>query len=310
MFKQLMNVSRGFRLVHIGLAMVAIAIVGIIFSTFLIFAAGAGLVGGAGRGALGLGLFGVVLTWVMYLTFAAGSIVCLVGMIFCIAIPEKAGNAKLLITLSIVLALSAVGLGSFCQLARLLHFSLAPALLVTGLLGWGLFEMAACVLFLLFTKSVARFVRRLDLAGKAMSVLWLYVIAAGLYLFGGLLTVILVIAGAAGGAAGGDPKAAAGGALAGVCLGFLVVGVGLLCGLVGLIRLIVLMKEMQEVVANYAMNNRLTQRSKRKRERVEQAYEYEDDDAVEDYEEEEADVEVAEDEKPQNPPKEKKWWEG
>jgi hypothetical protein len=292
-FKQLMKVARGFKLVHIGVTMVVAGLIGFIVSVFMFFFAGAAIAGGGGGGrgaAAGFAFLGIIILAIVFLCFLAGSIVHLIGMFFCLAVPEKAGNAKLFISISIALILAVMALGSLNFLGSFARFEFGLAVNGAIQMGWGLLEMAACVLFLLFTKAVARFVRRGDLAEKAMSVLWLYGIAIGLYFLGFIVWIIMAMAGVAGGlAGGGGVRAAAGGAMAGFCLGSIVIGAGLIFALIALIRFISLMKEMHEVVERYAWNNRRTKRSKRGSGQKRRKSEDEDEDEEEDEDDDDED---------------------
>jgi hypothetical protein len=277
---QLMKVSRGFKLVYIGLLLVIVAIIGI-FVAALLFA-----VAIAGR-RLGVGFMGIALIISMLLLSWAGSITSLIGKVFCLAIPPRAGPAKQLIAVSIALEVVGQALSSLNMLGTIAHLNLDPTISQILSMGGAMLSMSSTVLFLLFTKYAARFIRREDLADTAMSILWLFVTTIGCFLVGTVVMVVMTVVGVAGGAG-------VGGATVGACFGGLIMLTGLIFALIALIRFISLMKEMNEVVARYAGNIRRTKRTKPKRREPE--YEDEDDDEDEDEDDEDEDDEDEDDE--------------
>ncbi len=288
MYSKLMKVSRGFKLVYIGLLLMVASIVVVIVA--------AGLVGAAvAAGRIGLGSMALFVIIVGGLLSLAGTITSLIGKIFCLAIPERAGPAKQLIAISIAMEVIGMVLGNLNLLGNVAHLDFGPMVSQILTMGGALLNMSATALFLLFTKYAAQFVRREDLADTAMSVLWLFVTAIGSFFVGIVVMVVMAIAGGAAGAAAGGVKGAAGGAMIGVCLGGIVFLTGGIFWLIGLIRFIVLMMEMSNVVARYAGNIRRTKRSKPKRR--------EDDDDMDDEDDDERD----EDNRPRNRRKRKRW---
>jgi hypothetical protein len=135
--------------------------------------------------ALGLYAFGVLLT--------------LLGRIMCLAVPQESGAAKPLITVSVVLEViaviaSAVITADMGGNAIAQEVKQALAIVSAGA------TVVAIVLFLLFTKSCAEYVRRPDLARRATSVLWLAVLCAMCY------GAVIGISAATDRAAGGGPQ--------------------------------------------------------------------------------------------------------
>jgi hypothetical protein len=276
-----MKVARGFKLVYIGLLIVVIAIVGAFFTAII---AGMAVAGGAGAGA-GLGLVGGIIIGLFLLAFA-GNITGLIGRIFCISIPERAGQAKQFIIISIVLEVISMVLAGFSQLGGVAHLNINPILMQVLPLAQVVCVFSSEVFFLLFTKAVAQYIRQSDLADSAMSVLKMFVMSIACYILGILLTVGLGLAGAVG---GGGVRGAAGGFMLGACLGVIVMLVGLVIAIIALIRFIVLMKEMNEAVARYARIQRRKQREKRESERKRRESEDEEDEDEEEEEEEDED---------------------
>ncbi|HEV3438996.1 MAG TPA: hypothetical protein VG122_16640 [Gemmata sp.] len=286
MYAKLMKVSRGFKLVYIGLLLIVASIVGVFIAVALVGAAVA-----AGR--IGLGFMAVFVLIVGGLLSFAGTITSLIGKIFCLAIPERAGPAKQLIAISIALEVVGMVLGNLNLLGSLAHLDYGPMVSQILTMGGALLNMSATALFLLFTKYAAQFIHREDLADTALSVLWLFVTAIGFFIVGIVVMVIMAIAGGAAGAAAGGIKGAAGGAMVGVCIGGIVLLTGGIFWLIGLIRFIVLMTEMSNVVARYAGNIRRTKRSKPKRRE-------EEDDEGDDSDDDD-------DDRPRNRRKRKRW---
>ena len=259
MFDQLMKVSRGFRLVYIGMIIVILGILGGVLGSCI----GAGVVG-AGGGGGGVGLLLLVVA-AMLVCILGGSITGLVGRFFCLAVPERAGSAKTMIFISVALELMALGLGIANSLTDFARVALPPAAKIALSGGNVLASLASAVMFLLFTKSLARFIKRRDLADTAMSVLWLWITTIACYAFG---IIVMIVGGiAAGGANAG---------VAGVaCFGLVFTLVSLIIALVALIRYIGLLKEMCDATAQHA---RRVRKSKRREVEDEDEDEDEDDD--------------------------------
>jgi MFS family permease len=279
MFDQLMKVSRGFKLVFIGMLLVFLALI----INFL-FTLVSGMAGGGG------GLQSAIASLTLLLSLA-GNITGLIGRIFCLFTPERAGSAKQLMIISIVLEVTSMALGGILGIAITAKLEINSTLLTVLPLALAVCTFTSGICFLLFTRAMAEFVRSRDLADSAMSVLKLFLTATGCYIVGIVLYVGLLVAGVGAGAA-------AGGAVIGVCLGGLTMLAGLIFAVIGLIRFIALMKEMSEAVARYARIHRRKQREKRESERKRREAEDEDEDEEEEEEEEEDDEEEDDDEPP------------
>jgi hypothetical protein len=130
------------------------------------------------------------------------------------------------------------------------NFIPAQVKMVTGGLGT-IFSVVAAILFLLFIRSAAEYIRKPRLADTAMSVLWLWVATVGCYIAGIVVVVIGLAAGApAAGAAGGG--AAGAGAAGGACIGSLLMLAALVLGLVALVRYARLLTEMSRATLRFA----------------------------------------------------------
>jgi hypothetical protein len=270
---QFKKVSLGFRLVYIGILVVILGIIGGLSGMCF----GLGLVG-AGGGAGGVGVL-VLVVIAMMLCVLAGSITGLVGRIFCLATPEEAGVAKVMIIVSVILEVVAIVAslgGGFVRLAG----ALGPAadVMISGC--QGLFSFASPIFFLLFTRSLADYVNRRDLAQSAMTVLWLWVAAVGTYVFGLIMMVIGLVAMAGAGRAGRAGIAGVG------CFGLVVLLIALIIAIVALIRYIVLLREMSEATADYS--RRAPRKKKRRRDDDDR---FEDDDDRDDNDDRRDDVE-------------------
>ncbi|MDB5313144.1 MAG: hypothetical protein JWO38_7346 [Gemmataceae bacterium] len=249
MYNQLMKVSKGFRLVYIGMLLMILGVVGGIIGMCVAGGALAAVANqGGGRGVGGAVGLVAVIAGGMLLLILAGSITGLIGRFFCLAVPERAGAAKPIIVISVVMELVALGLGILNSASDFAGLVIPPGAKL-GLQGGNvILSLASAVLFLLFTKTVARFVRRRDLADKAMSVLWLWVSTIGCYAVG---VVIVVVMGVAAGGVGQG-----GGAMGGACVGLVLMLAALIIALVALVRYITLLKEMSEATARYARRAR------------------------------------------------------
>lgn len=112
--------------------------------------------------------------------YAVGVLLTLLGRVMCTAVPPEAGAAKPLITVSVVLETVAV-IASVVITVDIGRNNVAQevkqglAVVSAGA------TVVALVLFLLFTKSCAEYVRRPDLARRTTSILWLSVLCAMCY---------------------------------------------------------------------------------------------------------------------------------
>jgi hypothetical protein len=222
-------VSAGFRLVYIGLTLVVLA-----HFTYVV----ANQAGVAGR-ELALWLNGLSMV---------GVVVGLAGRYRCLAVPAEAGSARPLLTVS--LALSVIGLAStLVLLANLVHLFLSPEMLLAVAASGPVSSIAASVLFLLFTKETARYVRRPGLAARSMSVLWMW-----------MLTLVLLVAGFAfllgapsGARPGSPPAARAGDGLAGAAAAASALMIlGGVAGQITLIRCVILLVAMSRATLAFA----------------------------------------------------------
>lgn len=265
MSEPLRKVSTGFKLVYYGLVLVVLAvIIGIVGMAVLVGAAVGGAAGGGGGGGGG-GAGGAVAGGAVGLLLVVGgmaiigSIVGLVGRFHCLAIPDDAGSAKPMIVTSVVLEVISL-LSSIVNTADNAGGNFIPAQvkMVTGAMGT-IFSIVAAILFLLFIRSAAEYIRRPKLGDKAMSVLWLWVGTVGCYIAGVVVAVAgFAAAGAAGGGAGGGGAgggaggAAGAGAAAGGCIGGILMLVALVLGLVALVKYARLLTEMSKATLRFA----------------------------------------------------------
>lgn len=230
MSEELKKVSAGFRLVYIGLVLVVLAVVINVVAGF------AGMPRGPGS---------AIQTLVNGLNFI-GTIVGLIGRIKCLSVPVAAGSAKGMITVSVALSVLSILIALVFLLDGFEPFLPLEALVVGGL-GVLVMELVATILFLLFTKETANYVRKPDLAVTAMSVLWLWVttlilfVAAFAILFGGLMAGVR----GAGGVRGGGGMDLA-------CVGAILSLIGLVIGLVTLVKYSNLLIAMSAATRAYA----------------------------------------------------------
>jgi hypothetical protein len=253
MSEALRKVSTGFKLVYYGLVLVVLAvIVGIVGLAVLVGAAVGGAGGQAGGQAAAGGVIGLML--LVGGLAVIGSIVGLVGRVHCLAIPDEAGSAKPMIVTSVVLEVISL-LSSVVNTADNVGGNFIPFQVKTVAGGLGMiFSVVAAILFLLFIRSAAEYVRRPRLADTAMSVLWLWVATIGCYIAGIVVVIVGVAAGAAAG--GGAGRGAAGGpgagAAGGACVGSLLMLTALVLGLVALVRYARLLTEMSRATLRFA----------------------------------------------------------
>jgi hypothetical protein len=271
MYQQLMKVSKGFKLVYIGILLIILGVIGGMLGMCI---AGGALGAGGGRGA---GAMAMLVAGGMLLCVLGGAILGLVGRFFCLAVPERAGAAKPLIIISVIFELTGMALGVFSNVSGLIGRPLAGAGGI-GLQGASvLCSLASAVLFLLFTRSLALFIRRNDLADAAMMVLWLWIATIVCYAIGfGVVLGGVAAGGAAGGAGGGAGMAG------GACLGAIVMLVALVIAIMALIRYVNLLREMSDATAEFATSGNYPRRRKRRKRRDEYEEEEEEDEDEED----------------------------
>jgi hypothetical protein len=238
MTEALKTVSSGFRLVYIGLLLLVLAIV-ILIVGMVVVAGGAA--GGNFGGAVQMGLGVLLLFGGLALT---GKIIGLIGRFKCMAIPEKAGGARQMIVLSVAMEVVSLLITVVILVSDLtggfLDETPRTVLNAGSLILW----LVSTVLFLLFTRAAAEFVRRPDLAATAMSVLWLWVLTIVLYVAG---IAVMLLGGAAAARGGGANAAGAGG-----CAGAILMLAVLVVGLVALIRYANLLTGMANATLKYA----------------------------------------------------------
>ncbi|MBA4064068.1 MAG: hypothetical protein C0501_10220 [Isosphaera sp.] len=224
MSEALKAVSAGFKLVYIGLILVVLAVVIGIVGGMVV---GAGAAGGGGAAAVGAGS-GLELA-VGGLSLV-GIVVGLIGRFKCLAVPTEAGSARPMIVVSVALEVVSLLIALMFLLNEFSPFLPLQVAAVAGLSRLAM-ELTASILFLLFTKETALYVRKPALAGTAMSVLWLMVTTLVLF----VVSIVIVLGSVFAAAQAGGPRAADG-AVGGACVGLIVMLVGLVVGLVTLIR--------------------------------------------------------------------------
>jgi hypothetical protein len=256
MFAQWMKVSRGFRLVYIGLVLFVVAFLGGILAVALASGAFA-------RGKEPGGLTNVIAIG-MLLCILAASITGLIGRFLCMAIPAKAGSARGLIITSVALEVTAMTFGALNQVRHVGGLQFDPAVTEILQMGWVLLSVGSSILFLLFTKAAALFIRERDLADKASSVLWLWAAMFGCYVLVTALALIMLKVGPG-----------SGGSVAG-CSTLILLLVSFILAVKALIRYVGLTRDMSEAIDDYARSARRAQRNKRKRERKRRQDEDED----------------------------------
>jgi hypothetical protein len=242
MVSQLKKVALGFRLCFIGTLIYVLALVALIL---VIFIGGGLFMAGGGLAALGImGLLCILLLVVM----AGGSITDLVGRFFCLAVPDRAGAAKPLIIISIVLQMISL-FSSFGSNAMADRGVGMGASMAAGLCG-----PASFILFLFFIKSFAKYIRRVDLGETAMVVLWMLVGVVALLIFGFVLVLVGGVA-----ALGGGRGAAGGLGL----FAFLIWIAAFVLGIVAIIRYISLLRNMWEATIDHIRKVKAEQKVKR-----------------------------------------------
>jgi hypothetical protein len=249
MTNSLLKVATGIKLVYVGLMLVVLAVVIGVFGMCVL--GGAIAAGGQGnpQAAQGGAAMVVGLGLVVGGLAVVGSIVGLVGRFYCLAVPEEAGSAKPMIMTSVVLEVVSL-LISIVTTADNVGGNFIPREVKTVTSGGGaLFSIAAAILFLLFARSVAEFIRRDDLGRSAMTVLWLWVATFLCYIVG--LGVAFAGVALGGGAAGGAAQPQ-GPAVVATCAGGLLMLGALIFGLVALVMYARLLTGMSLAVRRFA----------------------------------------------------------
>lgn len=260
MSADLLKVSKGLKLVYWGLVVVIIA--GVL-----------GFLGGQAAGRIGETPLLVVRGIAEVIGFV-GTIIGLVGRYYCLSTPPKARTAKSRITLSFVFAACASVGSLVSSVGTFAHLPLLPSILVGGV--GSLLGIAGVILFLLFAKALAEFIRRGQLADDADDVLKLVYGLLGCQVIGlGLSVVIVVIT------AGGWAEAAGGIGVVG-CIAVVVGLAALVLSIMALIKGARLLTELSDAVRVHA-------KKVRKKEREDEEEDEEDEDEPEEEDEEEDD---------------------
>ncbi|HEY3787390.1 MAG TPA: hypothetical protein VGL71_00990 [Urbifossiella sp.] len=273
MYSQMKKLALGFRLVFIGMLMIVLAslgsILGLCITSGLVFGAAGGGNGGGVAGAAGLML---ILMAGMFLLIIGGAITTLIGEFFCLAVPDEAGAAKGMIFCAVGMELASIGIMITMFTTNALQIALEPIISLALAGGFLICYLGSIIFFLLFTRTVAEFVDRRDLADTAMSVLWLWAMTIGLTVTS---SVVMGFGGVLAGGGGLKGMAVMG------CVGLLISLVSLILGLINFFRFMALMRDMSEASLEYAsgVKPRRTRKPKRKKKRrVEEDEDDEDDD--------------------------------
>jgi Sec-independent protein translocase protein TatA len=261
MSADLMTVSKGLKLVYWGLVVVVIAVV----LGFLGGLAGVALAAGGGARVLlvVIGIAGVI--------SLVGRALMLVGTFFCLSTPPKARTAKSRITLSVIFTACAV-VGSLVSTVDTFA-NLLPPLLKT--IGGGLSQLAqiaGVILFLLFAKALAEFIRRKQLADDADDVLKLVYGLLGCQVISlGLAVAVVALA------AGGGADAAGGVGVVG-CIAMVVGLAALVLSIMALIKGARLLTELSDAVRVHAKKVRKKEEDEDEGEEEDEPEEDEEDD--------------------------------
>jgi hypothetical protein len=156
------------------------------------------------------------------------------------AIPERAGGARPLIVSSVAMEVVSLLITVAVLINDLTKGFLDDQVRTVVNAGSVILSLISAVLFLLFCRSAAEFVRRPDLAAAAMSVLWLWV-----------LTIVIYIVAVAISALGGRPVGR-GGAGGGTCIGGILMIAVLITGIIALIRYANLLTGMADATLKYS----------------------------------------------------------
>ena len=165
----LQKTALGLSLIYYGIIVMLLSIVAMIVLGVMIAATVAGR-GGGGAGAGGAFL---VLMIPVGLALLVGAILCIVGPIVCLAVPEETNSRGFLIG-SVVLQLINFVYSIFSYMIPDLK---SPALAAL----FGILGCVGAVLFLLFLKNLSEYVGRSDLAQRAKNILITGGVLIGLY---------------------------------------------------------------------------------------------------------------------------------
>ncbi|AWM39388.1 hypothetical protein GobsT_22940 [Gemmata obscuriglobus] len=262
----LLRVATGFKLILYGMIITIVSVAVLFVGACLVGMAGAAAAGPGGRGngppGAPMAAFGGMM--ILMVIFAGlwllGAVLGLIGRVMCLAVPPQAASAKSLITIAVVMELGSVGANLFSIADNVGGNFLPPAakLVLSGVTLLG--GLLATILFLLFTRSLAKFIRSSALASRAMLVMWLGVAAAVCY----LIAIVTIFAGMGAMMAGGGPGGAGGGGGAppagpmavAVIVGGLLSMLALLIALVGSIFYVMLLVGMSSALRTYVRRRR------------------------------------------------------
>ncbi len=209
----LLKVARGLGLIYSGICLALLSVIG---GSVLVFVVGAATRSPEAVAMIGiLMMIGVIVAWIMNI----------VGTLLCTATPEESGAQGM-----IYASAAAMGISLLMQIG--LTFKVLPQ-------GANVFQSVAAIIsgitFLVFLKRLGQFIGRLDLAGKAQSILnWC------IGLFVAMIAVLVFIVSSVGmgffRAAAGGQEARLGDAAAGAGVGFILLGVIGIAALITFIR--------------------------------------------------------------------------
>jgi hypothetical protein len=237
------KISSGFRLVYIGLLLVVLAVVGGML--LVMFLAGGGPGNAAARAdeiqMVVLGMVGLIVT---------GNVVGLIGRFQCLAVPQEIGEAKQLIAVSVALEATSM-VTSLVNAADEFNGFLPEGVKLVAAYAPSLMSVLGAILFLLYTRAVADFIRRRDLGVTAMSVLWIWVLVVVMMV--AAIGVLFAVVGPPGARAGAQAGPRAGGGAGGVaCVASLLVLAAGITALVNLARYAGLLIAMSAAAQNFA----------------------------------------------------------
>lgn len=236
----LRTVSTGFKLVLIGVVLMIIAVAIAIFGLCLLFAMAQGG-GGPPGGPMAFLEGAMIFALIVVALYLIGILIVLVGRFVCMAVPPETGSAKSLLVFSVVAELVGIS-ASILNVADAFANFLSLELKLVVTIGGSLASLAGTITFLMFTHRLATFIRRPDLASRALSVIWLGVGFVVCYV-GALIFVEA--------AKGGGPRAG-GPAAAGGCIGLVLVLVALLLLLIATIIYVIVLSGMSSALPRYA----------------------------------------------------------
>jgi hypothetical protein len=186
-----MSVSRGFNYIHWAPIPFFITFICSLVLTPLVVSFGAG----AGVPPSGVSNFASmvmgIISFVSPVCSTTGLVLCVIGCIFCVAIPEKARPAKQLIVVSMSMFVVSTGIQGLSSIVEIANLNLGVIQLMLGAAA-GLLMLGAQVTLLLFAKSTAEFLRKNNLAQDATSILTQCLIFTGCFFFVTVLTASLI----------------------------------------------------------------------------------------------------------------------